>query len=216
MKSNKEIKNLSTDEESIKRGLKDIKEGRTFNEVQIRAISELLKIKDKEYSQKIKELENDIERLKQDAIDYFRVTTNKLEDKDEIINQLKSQLNNQTDKIKDRIEELEKKIKQHRRWHQHCNECIEWKGAIKELKSLLENELCDMSLISEETGKEYPCSFKRNHKGLHSFEDSRNIKDSLENEKGGIITIHSVEVVNPEFISKHMFPKKIPKEKRCR
>jgi hypothetical protein len=77
-------------------------------------------------------------------------------------------------------------------------------------KSFLENELCDMSLISEETGAEYPCSFKRNHKGLHSFEDSRNIKDSLENEKekGGIITIHSVDVVTPELISKSMFPKK--------
>jgi len=91
MKSNKEIKNLSTDEESIKRGLKDIKEGRTFNEVQIRAISELLKIKDKEYSQKIKELEkwnvspsvndltdkliekeNDIERLKHKLLTYSR------------------------------------------------------------------------------------------------------------------------------------------------
>jgi len=38
-------------------------------------------------------------------------------------------------------------------------------------------------------------------------------KELLEKEKGGIITIHSVEVVNPEFIAKHMFPKKIPKGK---
>ena len=41
-------------------------------------------------------------------------------------------------------------------------------------------------------------------------------EENSKREKGGIITIHSVEVVNPEFISKHMFPKKIPKEKRCK
>jgi len=96
MKSNKEIKNLSTDEESIKRGLKDIKEGRTFNEVQIRAISELLKIKDKEYSQKIKELENGIEKLNQH-----------LELREIQINQLKSQLKDQTDKIKELIKHFD-------------------------------------------------------------------------------------------------------------
>ena len=105
MKSNKEIKNISTDEESIKRGLKDIKEGRTFNEVQIRAISELLKIKDKEYSQKLKELEHEIDRLKsskrwysKEQIGEFHTQINK---QSEEINQLKSQLKDQAKQIFD-------------------------------------------------------------------------------------------------------------------
>ena len=42
----------------------------------------------------------------------------------------------------------------------------------------------------------------------------KELKSLLENEKGGIITIHSVEVVTPELISKHMFSEKIPKEKK--
>jgi len=40
------------------------------------------------------------------------------------------------------------------------------------------NERCEYILVCEETGKRFPCSFKRGHYGLHSFEDSRNeLKD---------------------------------------
>jgi Rad3-related DNA helicase len=160
---------MITDEESIKRGLKDIKEGRTFNEVQIRAISELLKIKDKEYSQKIKELENRLDTTRKTIQDRI-----KFEDEQEkYIQKLKSQLNSQTGKIKELIKHFDFIGSGGDNYAKHV---------VKRLKSLLENELCDMSLISEETGKEYPCSFKRNHKGLHSFEDSRNLLESEKTE----------------------------------
>jgi len=75
--------------------------------IMIITLTEIMKETSNQYNQKIKELENDIERLKQDAIDYFRVTTNKLEDKDEIIIQLKSKLNNQTEKIKELIKHFD-------------------------------------------------------------------------------------------------------------
>ena len=108
MKSNKEIKeNLSTEAESIKRGLKDIKEGRTFTSTQINAISELLKIKDKEYSQKLKELEQQIKVWKQD---YQKLNDNSyrlLKESETKVNQLKSKLNSHTGKIKELIKHFD-------------------------------------------------------------------------------------------------------------
>jgi len=104
MKSNKEIKeNLSTDEESIKRGLKDIKEGRTFNEVQIRAISELLKIKDKD----IERLESKIKGNWCGVCDMGDIVKNRIEKLQQKINQLKPQLNSQTGKIKELIKHFD-------------------------------------------------------------------------------------------------------------
>jgi len=181
---------MITDEESIKRGLKDIKEGRTFNEVQIRAISELLKIKDKEYSQKIKELENRLDTTRKTIQDRI-----KFEDEQEkYINRVKSQLQDTKKTNADllaRNVELNEKLQEQRKKIEDKIKHFDFIGSggdnyakhvVKRLKSLLENELCDMSLISEETGKEYPCSFKRNHKGLHSFEDSRNLLESEKTE----------------------------------
>jgi hypothetical protein len=164
-------------------------------------------LNDKQFEQKeIERLNKEIDGLKgskrwysEEQIGEFHIQINK---QSEEINQLKPQLIDSLEiigKIRARV----------------TNQIHRKDGAYDQTaedirKSLLENDLCDKILIFKETGTEYPCSFKRNHKGLHSFEDSRNIKDSLENEKekGGIITIHSVDVVTPELISKSMFPKK--------
>ena len=134
---------MITEEESIKRGLKDIKEGRTFNEVQIRAISELLKIKDKEYSQKIKELENRIDKM----FTKEQVEGMILGQRNET-NQLKSQLNSHTEKIKEKIEFWNREKPQNLivvpekitelKTDDLFNFCRNL--VVEELKSLLENE----------------------------------------------------------------------------
>jgi predicted RNase H-like nuclease (RuvC/YqgF family) len=103
------------------------------------------------------------------------------------INKLKSQLQEQRKKIFEEIENLPEfkrnKIRTNNdRWIAVVQLSMYPKDWNK-LKSLLENDLCDKILVSEETGMEYTCSFKRNHKGLHSFEDSRNIEENSKGEK---------------------------------
>jgi len=150
MKSNKEIKeNLSTEAESIKRGLKDIKEGRTFTSTQINAISELLKIKDKEYSQKLKELEQQIKVWKQD---YQKLNDNSyrlLKESETKVNQLKSQLQDTKKTNADllaRNVELNEKLQEQRKKIEDKIKYFDFLGSggdnyakhvVKRLKSLL-------------------------------------------------------------------------------
>ena len=74
-------------------------------------------------------------------------------------------------------------------------------------------ELKNPTIICPKCGEEV--YFPENRREI---EELQSLKKSLlsEKEKRGIITIHSVEVVTPELISKHMFSEKIPTKKEVK
>jgi len=83
----------------------------------------------------------------------------------------------------------------------------------------IDTNMVDFEIIKKKTNQlksEISQKIKELEKYKIKFNRLNNQFKELDNEKekGGIITIHSVDVVTPELISKHMFSEKIPKEKK--
>ena len=177
-----------------------------------KAIVDTIELTIKQFEQKEQELEKQIDKmfskeqvegmvsgLKKEIERLNYIITTKDDEYERVCNEI-------TDEWYSKVKHLEKQLQ----------EKINYVNTIDEINAGLEFQMDNLEKKLQEQRKKIEDRIKELMKLPRIYSNEIiELKSLLESDKNKeVITIRSVEVVTPELISKIMFPKKIPKEKK--